>query len=183
MNKIAKILNKNRSPISRGLKRNTSTTGIYYSLSAHKKYIRRKSNCHLFSMLKYKNFTDLFIQKFNQKSHGVEATIFWIKKNYPLFKFPSTRQVFRWINSKIWKIQRGDCLRRKYVNGKNRKIGIFSKIDGKYYISYSLSPEKINNIKEFGYWDADLIVSRRQSGYYHLLTLVEKKARLPLLEK
>ena len=68
MNKIAKILNKNRSTISRELKRNTSSTGIYYSLFAHKKYIRRKSNCHLFSMLKYKNFIDLFIQKFNPKS-------------------------------------------------------------------------------------------------------------------
>ncbi|WPL36596.1 helix-turn-helix domain-containing protein [Malacoplasma iowae] len=80
MNKIAKILNKNKSTISRELKRNTSSTGIYYSSSAHKKYIRRKSNCHMFFMLKYKNFTDLFIQKFNPKSHGVEATIFWIKK-------------------------------------------------------------------------------------------------------
>ncbi|WPL36744.1 helix-turn-helix domain-containing protein [Malacoplasma iowae] len=80
MNKIAKILNKNKSTISRELKRNTSSTGIYYSSSAHKKYIRRKSNCHMFFMLKYKNFTDLFIQKFNPKSHGVEATIFWKKK-------------------------------------------------------------------------------------------------------
>ncbi|WPL35943.1 helix-turn-helix domain-containing protein [Malacoplasma iowae] len=31
MNKIAKILNKNKSTISRELKRNTSSTGIYYS--------------------------------------------------------------------------------------------------------------------------------------------------------
>ncbi|WPL36255.1 helix-turn-helix domain-containing protein [Malacoplasma iowae] len=30
MNKIAKILNKNKSTISRELKRNTSSTGIYY---------------------------------------------------------------------------------------------------------------------------------------------------------
>ncbi|WPL40151.1 helix-turn-helix domain-containing protein [Malacoplasma iowae] len=48
MNKIAKILDKNKSTISRELKRNTSSTGIYYSSSAHKKYIRRKSNCHMF---------------------------------------------------------------------------------------------------------------------------------------
>ncbi|WPL37909.1 IS30 family transposase [Malacoplasma iowae] len=181
MNKIAKILNKNKSTISRELKRNTSSTGIYYSSSAHKKYIRRKSNCHMFFMLKY--FTDLFIQKFNPKSHGVEATIFWIKENYPLVKVPSARQVFRWINSKIWKIQRRDCLRRKYVKGKRRKIGIFSKIDGKYCIPYSLRPEKINNRKEFGHWEADLIVSKRQSGYYHLLTLVERKTRLAIIRK
>ncbi|WPL39236.1 helix-turn-helix domain-containing protein [Malacoplasma iowae] len=30
MNKIAKILNKNKSTISRELKRNTSSTGIYF---------------------------------------------------------------------------------------------------------------------------------------------------------
>ena len=150
----------------------------------------------LFSMLKYKNFTDLFIQKFNAKSHVVEATIFWIKKNYTLVKVPSTRQVFRWINSKICKIQRRNCLRRKYVKGKRRKIGIFSKIDGKYCIPYSLRPEKINNRKEFGlrpekinnrkefgHWEAHLIVSIRQSGYYHLLTLVERKTRLTIIRK
>ena len=99
-----------------------------------------------------------------------------------MFKVPSARQVFRWINSKIWKIQRRDCLRRKYVN-KKRKIGIFSKIDGKYCIQYSLRLEKINNRKEFGHWEPDLIVSKKQSGYYHLLTLVERKTMLELLEK
>ena len=181
MNKIAKILNKNRSTISRELKRNTSSTGIYYPTTAHKKYIRRKSNCHMFFMMKYKNFTDLFLKKFNPKSHGVEATIFWIRKNYPSIKVPSSRQVFRWISSKIWKIERKDCLRRKYVKGGRRKKGMLSKIDGKYCIPYTLRPKKINNREEFGHWEADLIVSKRESGHYHLLTeelLLEKlKAR------
>ncbi|WPL41359.1 helix-turn-helix domain-containing protein [Malacoplasma iowae] len=40
MNKIAKILNKNKSTISRELKRNTSSTGIYYSSSAHKNTLK-----------------------------------------------------------------------------------------------------------------------------------------------
>ena len=182
MNRIAKILNKNKSTISRELKRNTSSTEIYYSLSAHKKYIRRKSNFHLFSMFKYKNFTHIFIQKFNPKSHVVDASFFWIKKNYALVKFTSTRQVFRWINSNTWKIQRRDCLRRKYVK-KKRKIGTFSKINGKYYIPYSLRSEKINNRKEFGYWEADLIVGRKQSGYYYLLILVKMKTRLVIIRK
>lgn len=74
-------------------------------------------------MIKYKNFTDLFIQKFNPKDHGVEATIFWIKRNYLSVKVPSVRQVFRWISSKIWKIERRYCLRRKYVRaGEERKV-------------------------------------------------------------
>lgn len=121
MNKIAKILNKNRSTISRELKKNASSTWIYYHTTAHKKYIRRKLNCNMFFMIKYKNFTDLFIQKFNPKDHGVEATIFWIKRNYLSVKVPSVRQVFRWISSKIWKIERRYCLRRKYVKGGRRK--------------------------------------------------------------
>ena len=57
------------------------------------------------------------------------------------------------------------------------------KIDEKYCIPYSLRPEKINNRKEFGHWEADLIVSRRQSSYYHLLTLVERKTRLAIIRK
>ena len=183
MNKIAKILNKNRSTISRELKRNTSSTGIYYPTTAHKKYIRRKSNCHMFFMMKYKNFTDLFLQKFNPKSHGVEATIFWIRKNYPSIKVPSSRQVFRSISSKIWKIERKNCLRRKHVKGGRRKKGMLSKIDGKYCIPYTLRPKKINNREEFGHWEADLIVSKRESGHYHLLTLVERKSRRVVIRK
>lgn len=62
-------------------------------------------------------------------------------------------------------------------------MGIFSKIDGKYCIPYSLIPEKINNRKVFGHWEADLIVSRRQSRYYHLLTLVERKTRIAFIIK
>ena len=57
------------------------------------------------------------------------------------------------------------------------------KIDEKYCIPYSLRPEKINNRKDFGHWEADLIVSRRQGSYYHLLTLVERKTRLAIIRK
>ena len=69
------------------------------------------------------------------------------------------------------------------LRGKREKIVIFSKIDWKYCIPYSLRPEKINNRKEFGHWEAHLIVSIRQSGYYHLLTLVERKTRLAIIRK
>lgn len=180
---ISKVLNKNKSTISRELKRNLSSSGNYYSRNAHRKYIRRKNHCHLFCMWKYKSFTELFIKKFNKKCHGVEATIHWIKINYPLVKVPSVRQVFRWINSKIWIIKRSDCLRRKYVKGKRRKIGMYSKIDNKYCIPYALRPKKINNREEFGHWEADLIISKRESGYHHLLTLVERKTRKLVLRK
>ena len=71
----------------------------------------------------------------------------------------------------------------KYVKGKRRKIGIFYKINWKYCIPYSLRPEKINNRKEFGHWEAHLIVSIRQSGYYHLLTSGKEKQSWQLLEK
>ncbi|WPL35651.1 hypothetical protein QX180_04995 [Malacoplasma iowae] len=55
-------------------------------------------------MLKYKNFTDLFIQKFNPKSHGVEATIFWIKENYPLVKVPSA--IGKYLDESIARFER-----------------------------------------------------------------------------
>lgn len=183
MSHIAKVLNKNKSTISRELKRNASSTGNYYSRNAHRKYIRRKNNCHLFCMLKYKSFIELFYEKFNKKCHGIEATIHWIKKNYPLVQAPSSRQVFRWIKSKIWIINRNDCLRRKYVKGKRRKIGMYGKFANKYCIPYSLRPKKINNREEFGHWEADLIVSKREVGYHHLLTLVERKTRMTIVRK
>lgn len=61
--------------------------------------------------LKYKLLTELFLSKFNKKSHGIESTIHWIKMNYLSVKIPSTRQVYRWINKKILVIQKEDYLR------------------------------------------------------------------------
>lgn len=72
---------------------------------------------------------------------------------------------------------------KKVCKGRRRKKGIFSKIDGKYYIPYTLRPNKINNREEFGHWETDLIVSRRSSGYYHLLTLIERKIRMVVIRK
>ena len=63
MNTYKHLTKEERWTTFRELKRNTSSTGIYYSLSAHKKYIRRKFNFHLFSMFKYKNFTVFFYSK------------------------------------------------------------------------------------------------------------------------
>ena len=112
-------MNKNKSTIYIELKRKAFNT--YYSPDrAHRKYIRIKGNSHMFCMFNYKIFTELFLSKNNKISHGIEATIHWIKTNYPSIKVPSARQVFRWINSKIWVIRRRDCLRRKYHKGKRR---------------------------------------------------------------
>ncbi|WPL41378.1 helix-turn-helix domain-containing protein [Malacoplasma iowae] len=61
MNKIAKILNKNKSTISRELKRNTPSTGIYYSSSAHKNTLEENQIVICF-YVEVQNFTDLFIQ-------------------------------------------------------------------------------------------------------------------------
>lgn len=182
LNYIAKFLNKNRSTISRELKRNTFY-GNYYYKKANRKYIRRKSNCHMFCMLKYKTFTELFLSKFNKRSHGIESTIHWIKMNYPCVKIPSVRQVYRWINKKIWVIQRKDCLRGKYKRGRKRIYGMMSKLKSKYFLPISIRSKKINERKEFGHWEADLIIGRKEARSHHLLTLVERTTRYAIIKK
>ena len=177
ISQIAKELNRNKSTISRELKRNLNKFGFYNPDSAQKKYIRRKGNTHIFCMLKYKSFTELFLEKFNKRSYGVEATCVYIKRNYPCVKVPSVRQVFNWIKQKIWVVKRNDCLRRKYVKGKKRNKGMLSKIENKYVLPIIWRQNIINDRKEFGHWEADLVMSKRQKGYSHLLTMTERVTR------
>ncbi|MDE5841915.1 MAG: IS30 family transposase [Malacoplasma sp.] len=177
ISQIAKDLNRNKSTISRELKRNLNSFGLYNPSYAQRKYRRRKRNTHIFCMLKYKSFTDLFLEKFNKRSFGVEATCNYIKKNYPCVKVPSARQVFNWIKLKRWVIVRSDCLRRKYVKGKRRKNGMYSKLKNKYVLPITLRPESINKREKFGHWEVDLVMSKRQKGYSHLLTMTERVTR------
>ena len=176
ISEIALKLEKSKSTISREIRRNSYVWG-YNSETATNKYIWRRRHKHFGSLNKYKDFTQLFLKYYDKRFHGVEATCHKIKTNHPNVKCPSARQVFRWINWRGWKIRKKDRLRPYICHPRKRKIGIFSIFKNKRVLPIWTRPKSIDLRCEYGHWEVDLIVGKQESGYWNLLTFVERMTR------
>ena len=80
-------------------------------------------------LLKYKDYTNEFIKKFDKRFSGIKTTFFKLKTN--ILK-PTWRQIYNWIKSNRWEIKRKDLLRKIYVRGGKRTKGIFSKFTNSF---------------------------------------------------
>lgn len=179
---ISKILNRNKSTIYREIKRN-SIYGYYHYITSNVKANQRKWHKHFMYLEKYSEFTSAFKKIFNKKFFGVKSTYFKIKKDYPNIKTPSWRQVFNWIKSNRWDIQKTDRLRKGYVKTRRRKIGIFSKFKSSRVMPIWVRPKYIDNRSEFGHWEADFIIGKRSNGFHNLLTFTERQTRMTFIRR
>lgn len=176
ISEIAKLTNRNKSTISREIKRNSNES--YEALSAQLKRNNRQWHKHSMYLLKYQEFTNIFVKKYDKRYFGIENTYMFIKNNYKeKIKIPSLRQVFNWVKSNRWKIRRSDRLRRYYKRGGKRTNGIFSKFNNKLVLPIWVRPKDIDLRQEKGHWEADLIVGKKANGFDNLLTFTERKTR------
>lgn len=173
---IAKQLGRSKSTISREIKRNSFVYGYDFNL-ANKKTIERQYHKHMMHILKYQEFTKIFLQYYDKRYHGIEATHNKIKSLYHNIKIPSCRQVYNWINDGIWIIKKQDRLRTWYKKGGKRTSGIFSRFKNKRVMPIWVRPKYIDKRQEYGHWEIDLIIGKKANGFENLLTLTERMTR------
>lgn len=174
---IAKTIGRSPSTISRELKRNCYK-GYYDFKIAQIKSQKRTLNKWFGSFIKYNDFTLKFLKIFDKKICGIKATMHILKTNFPEIKMVSERQVFNWIKNRNWVLKPRDRLRQYYVKGRKRKIGVFTKVNSSYILPIWMRPKSIDERKEFGHWEIDLIISKKASGHDNLITLTERKTRM-----
>lgn len=174
---IAKSLGKSPSSVSREIKRNL-VNGDYVYLIAENKAIERSWHNHSMYLTKYKKFTELFIRYYDKRTFGVYPTMHLIKSKYPWVKRPSNRQVFRWIKSNRWVVDRSNRLRQQYNKGGKRKNGFWSNIYSRYVQPFWVRPKEIDSRRTFGHWELDLIIGKKSNGYKNIITLNERKTRM-----
>ena len=179
ISEIAKTLKRSKSTISRELKRNTFD-GCYDHNVAQEKTIRRRWHNHSMYLLKYEKFTDQFIQKFDKRYSGIKTTYYKLQNNTTKITW---RQIYNWIKSNRWEIKRKDSLRQYYLKGRKRKKGIFSKFTNSLIIPIWARPKYIDNRQEFGHWEMDLIIGKREHGFENLITFQERQTRMVFIEK
>ena len=167
--KIAELLGRNVSTISREVNRNKSFMNVkpaYYPHTAQKKYLLRRSYCHR-GMFQDPTKLDYIKSRLLETwSPEQIANTPWEKK------LPSTRTIYRWIYDKYIDVNL-KVLRRK---GKSQGKRI---IWGKYRYGKSIRKRDKSVYKrlEFGHWEADTVVSGRGKSKACFATLAERKTR------
>jgi len=173
--KIAELLGRNVSTISRELRRNCTymnAAPAYYPHTAQKKSNLRRSYCHRGM------FWDKEVLEYIDEKLSLTWSPEQISKTPCEFKMPSFKTIYRWIDERYLRSTLKN-LRRK---GKTRKrLGNGGRFTtGKSIRKRDKSVYKRN---EFGHWEADTVVSGQGKSKVCFATLAERKTRFYIAVK
>ena len=175
--KIAEMLGRNVSSVSRELRRNCThfyDVPSYYPHTAQKKSNLRRSYCHrgMFwtpGIISYIESKLLETWSPEQIAHAPS----------PFEKMPSTRTIYRWLYDKYLLAGNLKVLRRKGKNHSGKETR------GKYNLGKSIRKrdKSVYSRKEAGHWEADTVVSGQGKSKACFATLAERKTRFYIAVK
>ena len=167
--KIAELMGRNVSTVSRELNRNFThmyDIPTYYPHTAQKKYNLRRSYCHR-GMFQDPEKLE-YIKERLQETWSPEQI-----SNTPCeLEMPSVRTIYRWIYEKYVDVNLKVLRRKGKSRGKKETRGKFNL--GK---SIRKREKSVYKRKEFGHWEADTVVSGRGKTKACFATLAERKTR------
>jgi IS30 family transposase len=178
ISEIAELIGRNKSTISRELKRNPSRDYGYNAIGAQRKYNKRRKSCKRhkvlenqliyklveFGLLQYWSPDEIVNKLPNELSIGVST-------------------IYRAIDDKMFSIETTSKLRRYGKNLKrnsNKSKGVcydFSNVK-----TIHERPKAVETREEFGHWELDTVVLRNECGC-HIATFVERKTRYAIFVK
>ena len=171
LRKIAKLLGRNVSTISREIMRNKTYMNCkpaYYPHTAQKKSNLRKSYCH----------RGVFWDKETLEYIDEKLRATWSPEQISCtpceMKMPSFKTIYRWIYQGYLANGNAKVLRRKgkSMNGKETRGKLLNK--GK---SIRKRDKSVYKRKEFGHWEIDTVVSGLGKSKACFVTLAERKTR------
>lgn len=168
--KIAEMLGRNKSTISREIRRNKNSRGEYSSIGANRKYhsrIRRKRG----------RILELNAVSYEIVMNGLMK--YWspeqISNTMPKELRVSTSSIYRAINSSVFpKIAKTSLRRYNKKTKKSDKRGVCYDFSSVRRISER--PKEVYSRKEIGHWELDTVVLWCGANGY-LATMVERKTR------
>jgi len=179
LSNIARMLGRNRSTISREIKRNGAPK--YKSYTPHAAEARskhRKSAANTHPRLKNSFIRDYVHQKI-EDGWSPEIISGTLKKEHPENTI-SHESIYQYIYAEAHELKkhlpRHYRVRRKR---KAKKTGSVENIPGR--VGIDLRPEKINDRSEFGHWESDSMVSRQ--SHAALAVQLERLSRYVKIKK
>ena len=175
--KIAKLLGRNVSSVSRELRRNCThmyDIPTYYPHTAQKKCNLRRSYCHRGMF-----WSQELIAYIEEKLLATWSPEQIANAPSPFEKMPSARTIYRWIYDKYLLNGNLKVLRRK---GKSH---LGKETRGKFNLGKSIRKrdKSVYKRQEAGHWEADTVVSGQGKSKTCFATLAERKTRLYLVMK
>ena len=169
--KIAKLLGRNVSSVSRELRRNCThmyEIPSYYPHTAQKKSNLRRSYCHRGMF-----WSEELIQYIEEKLLATWSPEQIANAPSPFEKMPSARTIYRWIYDKYLLNGNLKVLRKK---GKSH---LGKETRGKFNLGKSIRKrdKSVYKRKEAGHWEADTVVSGQGKSKVCFATLAERKTR------
>lgn len=178
ISRIAELLGRNKSTISRELKRNPSRDQGYNAIGAQRKYNKRRKKCIRHSWFENEELFNIVKQGL-QQYWSPEQIVNTLPQGYTL----SVSTVYRGVDKKIFPEQIRKKLRRygKHLKRNQKKT---QKIcyDFSQVRTINQRPAIVETREEFGHWELDTIVLRQECGC-HIATFIERKTRFLLCRK
>ena len=202
ISKIAEKLNRNKSTISREIKRNkillVKRVSIKDSLFKIKKLItfeyesreankranekqKNKGNSRI-KLLNNKELINEVNRLLVEEGKSPDIVAYKIKKNNKYNVKVSVNTIYDGIRKGYLKVKTKD---RKRMKGNTKRVRIERKPvpKSKKERSIELRPEYINNREEIGHFEMDLVLGKKGKNKECLLTLIERKTRFEIVIK
>ena len=189
---IARLLGRNRSTITREMKRGTVTQvqdkngkrtyyQAYFADSGQRAYDENRRNS---VYLKLNQCSPRFIEELEKavkatvRCHSVDSFVHDYKAKHQTEIIPSTKTIYRYIAAGLLSIKPIDLPKMVSIRKRaNSKPTVNKKTLGK---SIEERPEAINKRSEFGHWEIDLVLGKKTKGEAVVMTLVERQTRFAL---
>jgi IS30 family transposase len=189
---IARLLERSVSTISEEIRRGRvhqiirdKDVYVYFADTAQRRYEKNRKNSVQRSFEeKYSSrfFEELAVAlKAKPRQDSVDTFVFKYKQLHPDEGVPSTSVVYRLIDEgalgkygiKSYHLPK-KMSRKPKKEGTKRTKGTNKKVLG---TSISERPDSANDRKEFGHYEADLVIGKKEQGEDAVLTLVERMTR------
>lgn len=178
INMIAKELNRNKSTISREIRRNIGQRG-YRPKQAHEKALNRRQTS--FKAFKWTVELEEKIENYLKKKWSPEQISAWLKKQEGIII--SHQRIYQHVG--LDRVAGGDLYKHLRQGNKKRrkKYGKLSSKRGQIQnrVSIKERPAKVENRKELGHWEGDTIIGKNHKRA--MITLVERKTGFSIIEK
>lgn len=175
---IAATLGRNRTTVSRELKRGTGRDGVYRAADGQSRYQENRSACVRPRALDHPPLRDYVRDKLplfwspEQISHRLR-----LEFPYDGWMRVSTEAIYRTLyTDPKWKNAFGSYLRRGRRRRQKRGLRYERRGPIANRVSIEQRPQEVEALTEYGHWEGDTLIGKNQQGA--VLTLVERKADL-----
>lgn len=158
----------------------------YNAWEGQKNYTLNRAKSHRPCKL---NKCSRFVQWATKKFWGPEkwsfdACVGYAKRNhlFPLDEIPNTKTMYNWANKGLLEIKRYDlpkAIRRR----KRVELGEFTQKQPTFGTCIEKRPDIVNTREEFGHWEIDTVIGKKEGSNEVLLTMTERKTRAEIIRK